>query len=765
MFSLGRIWLVLLLYILLSSFPALGAVSTKPDKTRVLSAASRLQLPFVANRGQVKDPAVAFTAGTFACRVEVTRDGRIVYVRSQISKDGGVQMKISERIMGARIAVVGKDRQTTRISYFPGRDQSQWQSGVPGYGRVTLGHITPRIRVDLKAHGDNVEKLFHLAPGADPARIRLAVQGADEMRVSPDGDLVLTTSTGNMRLTRPVAYQEIGGERRMVAVRYTTRGNTYGFIVGAHDPSRGLIIDPLLKVFTVFEGDEIYNAFLAVTGDAAGNIYAAGYTHDQLVIYKFDQRLDNILGTVFFSSDARYHSDVIRGIALDGQGNVYVTGSTNSRDFPVTPGCYDDHREDFDYDGFIAKFSPDLVHLLAATYLGGDSKDGLYDLAIDAQNRIFVAGYSEKGNNDEHLFPVSDTAYDPNSYPVAWRKAVVARLSNDLTTVEAATYLGAQDTDTLDQWPAKKDIAYCLSLTNTGEVWVAGRTELSGFPTTPDSLDTTYNGGGDLFLAKLDADLSQLRYSTYIGGEKDEAPTDLILNSAGELFLTGWTFSADFPVTSDGYDTSYGFHEEDGFILKLAPDGNEILAGTYLGGQNDGSPNGDDVPSGLALSPDETQLAVVGRTESLTFPTTPDAVSRLLDAAIAKNNNDGTDIYFDLNLFAMRDEGTEDPDTGDGFLSILSSDLSTLLYSSFIGSKSCDYFDAVFANGKDIIIVGETQANNFPLAPHTPNDDNRALVLRFGEEDPDGPNDGDTPNSNKGSSGGGGACFIHTILP
>jgi hypothetical protein len=716
----------------------------------------------VANWGQVKDPAVAFTADTFACRVEVTRDGKIVYVRTQASKDGDAQIKISERIMGARIALEGKDRRATRISYFPGRDRSHWQSGVPCYGRVGLGHITQKIRVDLKAHGDNVEKLFHLAPGADPDRIRLAVQGADKMRVSPDGDLVLTTDTGSMRFTKPVAYQKIGDERRMVAVRYTTRGNTYGFIVGPHDPSRELVIDPLLKVFTVFHSKlQHYNAFLAVVGDAAGNIYAAGYTQDQLVIYKFDQRLENVLGTAFFSSNARYHTDVIRSIALDGQGNVFVTGSTYSRDFPVTPGCYDDHHEDFDFDGFIAKFSFDLVNLLAATYIGGDSKDELYDLAIDPEGRIFVAGYSERSETDEQLFPVSDTAYDPNSGGAYCKKAVVARLSNDLTAVGAATYLGATDTDTSDK---KEDIATCLSLTDTGEVWVAGHTDHGGFPTTPDSLDATHNGEKDLFLAKLDADLSQLHYSTYIGGEKGEAPTDLIMSSDGALFLTGWTFSGDFPVTPDGYDTSYGFHEEDGFILKLASGGNEILAGTYLGGHNDGSPNGDDVPSGMALSADETQLVVVGRTESMSFPTTPNAVSRLLDAAIRKNH--GAEPWFYLNTFAKRDEGTEDPDTGDGFLSILSSDLSVLNYSSFIGSERCDYFDAVFANGKDIIIVGETQANNFPQAPHTSDNTERALVLRFGDENADGPNDGETPNSNSGSSGGGGgACFIHAILP
>ncbi|MEJ2643244.1 MAG: hypothetical protein P8010_27205 [Desulfosarcinaceae bacterium] len=125
MISLRKIWLVLLPYLLLSSIPVMGALSPKPDKAQVLSAAPGLQLPFVANQGQVKDPAVAFTADTFACRVEVTRDGKIVYVRTQASKDGDAQIKISERIMGARIALEGKDRRATRISYFPGRDRSQ----------------------------------------------------------------------------------------------------------------------------------------------------------------------------------------------------------------------------------------------------------------------------------------------------------------------------------------------------------------------------------------------------------------------------------------------------------------------------------------------------------------------------------------------------------------------------------------------------------------------------------------------------------------
>jgi hypothetical protein len=563
---------------------AMGAVSPAPSTKQALKAAGGLHLPFVANQGQVKDPAIAFVADTFACRVAVSRDGEIVYSRATSQKDSGAPMQITERLVNAQVNVSGRDQQAARVSYFPGRDKTRWHTNLPTYGRVTVGHITPKIRVDLKAHGDSVEKFFYLQPGADPASIRLAVSGAEGLKVDADGEMVLTTASGSMHLSKPIAYQEIDGERRSVPVCYALSRNTYSFEVGKYDASRELVIDPLVRVFAIKHGDQLHNAFMDVVSDDDGNVYAAGYTRDQLVIYKLDRYIKTILGAAFFSKGGEYHGDIIRSMALDSQGHVFVVGKTENLDFPLTPGCADNQPDPMviTKEGFVAKFSADLVTLMAATYLGGDNYEHFFDVAIDARDRVYVAGCSETtGLIDGKTFPVTSTAYDTIPAPEYQIKAVVARLDNDLSTIEAATFLGGSEDDNLNK---KADVANCLSISSDGEVSVAGLTNQADFPTTADSISGVKSGDGDIFLARFDADLTQLLYSTFIGGGQDEAPTDLLLNTAGELYMTGWTFSADFPMTSDGYDTSHGLQEEDGFILKLNASGNEILAATFLGG-------------------------------------------------------------------------------------------------------------------------------------------------------------------------------------
>jgi hypothetical protein len=195
----------------------------------------------------------------------------------------------------------------------------------------------------------------------------------------------------------------------------------------------------------------------------------------------------------------------------------------------------------------------------------------------------------------------------------------------------------------------------------------------------------------------------------------------------------------------------------------------------FWGGTHDTTSNGDDIPAGIALSTDETQLAVVGRTESRSFPTTPNAYSTLLDAVIAEQNGKPFDYWY-YNILTRDDR--DDPDGGDGFVSVFSSDLTQLLYSTFIGSKNCDYLDAVCNNGGDILAVGQTQGANFPLAP--PDDGSsrpRAMLLRIGADDgPDSPGGDDEPPGDdtpsgddttpRGDSGsGGGGCFIRCIRP
>jgi hypothetical protein len=268
--------------------------------TPSLHAAADLQIPFVENKGQDPDPSVAYVADTFACRVGVTRDGRIIYSLARDEKNGRSAPVISERIAspGKAVKVGGRDPRKARVSYFKGRDPSKWQRGLQSYGRLELGRAAPGIRAELKAHGRNVEKIFYVRPGANPAAIRLAVQGAKNLRINPQGELELAGASGSLRFTRPVAYQHIDGQRVNVPVRYTVSQNTYGFALGDYDRSKALVIDPLIRVFAYRPGDgfdaESNNAFMDVAADVQGNIYAAGYTRGQLAIFKLDRRLENL---------------------------------------------------------------------------------------------------------------------------------------------------------------------------------------------------------------------------------------------------------------------------------------------------------------------------------------------------------------------------------------------------------------------------------------------------------------------------------------
>lgn len=772
--------MLLILTTFLSPCATVGAAVSKPIKTSrdILNSNALLQIPFVPNQGQVEDPAVAYAADTFACRVSVDRTGRIVYRRSQ-EKNGAGAVEFSERLVGPAVAVQvsGRDKQITRVNYYQGRDPLKWHAGLPTYARVNLGRPAPGIRMELKAGGDNVEKLFYVSPGADPANIRLAVEGVQNLKTATDGALELNGPSGKMSFTKPVAYQQIDGRRRMVKIHYRVgQKNTYGFEIGTYDRSRELVIDPLVKVFALQrEGNNtsVHMAFTCVAADDQGNIYAAGYTYGQLSIYKFDSRLENILVQTRFSKDARYVRDIIRAIELDGEGNVFVAGHTHNIQFPVTPNAFNSSNPGYLWDisgvGFVAKFSSDL-QMAACTFIGGESI--IYDLAINKRNQIYVTGYSDSTlNSCGEVYPITDGAYDTFCGERGTEKAVVTRLSNDLTAVEASTYLGA-DGDDLDYFDRARDLA----IDSQGNVWVAGVTTKPDFPVTEGCLDPTHNGEIDLFISKFDPDLKQLLVSTYLGGILKEAPTDMLFDEQGNLFLTGYTYSTDFPIPDGGYQSTHSTFEEDGFIVKLSPDAGQILAGTFIGGTSTQTPDReDDVPEAMALTKDEKELVVVGRTESASFPITPGYIDNVNEEPTSRPGNDPNPSdplrrYSDGGDFGLLD-------SGDGFFIKFSADLSQLTYSTFIGGVRVEYFDDILINGDEIIVVGESQSglNTFPQVIDNDIVDNKggivrhkAVVLRLNaNETPNNPDSNNTntdPNNpdagSSGGGGGGGGCFL-----
>jgi len=272
-------------------FPAVVFANNQPDdakKDEILKQAYSIQVSFIKNMGQIKTKDVSFYAKTFGGTIFVENNGALTYHLPGKDKEGVV---IKEVFTEKGIKAAGLEPSSTRVNYFKGKDKSNWKANIPCYKSISLGEIYKGIELTLKAHGNNVEKLFTVLPKEDPGIIRIKVTGCKELKVNEKGELELTTEPGSVKFTKPLAYQNIGGKHKPVEAAYIVyKANTYGFKVGSYDKKRPLIIDPLL----------------ASTFIGGGSL------------------------------------DEGRSIAIGETGDVYVTGFTRSSDFPTTAGAYDE---------------------------------------------------------------------------------------------------------------------------------------------------------------------------------------------------------------------------------------------------------------------------------------------------------------------------------------------------------------------------------------------------------------------------------------
>ena len=629
----------------------------KPLKSEISQKTQKLQMPFIANDGQV-DNQVAFYAKTFGGTVFVTKEGEIVYSLpgySSKSSDTGCMMHDSrnefhadeyhvscifhhksaiphcsyclvadinkhtkqnttirgwvlkeELVDGSIQKVMGEEPSVTKISYFIGNDPSKHKNNIQTYNLVNLGEVYEGIDLRLRAYGNNVEKLFYVKPDTDPETIQIKLSGARGLNINEDGLLEVDTALGLVKFTKPVAYQEIDGKRVKVNVYYQiqnsgVRGhntetsfpcqksefqnpnseaeNIYGFKVASYDKTKELVIDPLLAS-TYLGGSGIgdgkdYGYFVSI--DSSGNIYVAGQTSssnfpttieaynitynggsDDAFISKLNHDLTILIASTYIggsNNDWGGADEWVASIAIDPSGNICVTGMTSSSDFPTTIGAYDTSYGG-DRDAFVSKLNSDLTNLLASTFLGGSERDHGGAIAIDQNGNIYAAGHTDSSD-----FPITTGAYD-TSYG-GYGDAFVSKLNSDLTNLLASTYLGGSS----DEW------GNSIVLDPDGNVFLAGDTESSDFPSTPSAYDISFNGvNSDTFVSKLNSDLTNLLSSTYLGGTFDEWGNSIATDSSGNIYLAGETNSSDFPTTTNAYDTSYNGGYGDAFISKLNSD-------------------------------------------------------------------------------------------------------------------------------------------------------------------------------------------------
>ncbi len=689
--------------------------SAAMDKAAVIGRVSGLQMPFIENRGQIGDDSVRFYAKTFAGTVYVTERGEIVYsiVKTKPAAKNSIYGHIASgrriksstsRAVALRERPVGFEktgteggtvspyplgihRSAARVNYFIGGKEN-WRTGIPTWREVSLGEVYNGIELRLRAYGKNVEKVFTVQPEGSVGDIRLEVEGADGLAVNREGELEIATALGTVKMTKPVAYQEIDGRRVEVAASYTIsgrdRGLVYGFQVGEYDDTKPLVIDPLLASTFLGGMDHDYGSAIAL--DGTGSVYVTGSTSSldfpttpgafdtdfgsavNGFVSKFDNKLETLLASTFFGERFVY----VNGITIDNSGNIYVVGAVWSPDFPTTPDTYSPTFNGGISDGFISRFDSELETLLASTFIGGAAceNDSVDSIATDNDGNVYVAGWTECAD-----FPTTPAAYDTtfNSGDVpgmSYSTAFVSKFDPDLKNLLASTFLGGSD------W----DYASSLAISAAGNVYVTGLTGASDFPVTPDAYDRTYNGGmKDAFVSEFDGNLEHLLASTLVGGDKRESSLRVAIDSGGNIYITGWTESSDFVTTPDAYDPTFNGELYDAFVAKFDSRLENLLASTFLGGS--------DSDFSAFLSIDGTgNVYVTGWTESADFPTTNDACDTTYD---------GVD--------------------SEAFVSKLDGDLSNLLASTFLGGTADDYASSLAIDGTgNVYVVGSTESSDFP---------------------------------------------------
>ena len=415
------------------------------------------------------------------------------------------------------------------------------------------------------------------------------------------------------------------------------------------------------------------------------------------------------------------------GLAVDDAGYVYLAGETTSLDFPTTAGAFDSTRDN--YAAFVTKLDPTASSLVYSTFLGGTGTDYGEDMALDAENNVFVVGYTL--SND---FPVTPGAFDTTHN--GSRDAFVAKLNAAGNALEYATYLGGDD----------HDYGYGIAIDTLGHAYITGNTESDDFPTTSGAVDGSFNGGysGDAFVAKLNPTGDDLEYSTFMGGDDDDYGRDIAADNSGYAYITGYTESDDFPVTAGALDESFnGGYHHDAFVAKLNPSGSALTYCTFLGGG--------DEDRGYAITIDDLGNAyVAGYTESDDFPTTAAAYDTTFDpsrdAFVIKLNSAGSDLEYGTFIggdyrdvaygifsnaagdvyvagytrsedFPTTANAVDDTHNGqeDAFVVQLDPALSVLEYATYLGGSYDDVAHRVFVDASgNIYLAGETYSEDFP---------------------------------------------------
>jgi hypothetical protein len=629
-----------------------------------------------------------------------TGEGTFFFTGSEVVLASSKASPLRLRFVGADPAssVDGAEPRPGTVSYFVGSDPQRWHAGLPTYAEIRYANLYPGVALAYRADGRPLKGTYTVAPGTDPGSIRWRYEGG-EASLDEEGRLQVRTAAGDAALTEepPLAWQEIEGGHVPVSARYALdEDGSVGFAVGAYDRGRPLTIDPVI-VYSTFLGGSIFDIAWSVAADAAGNAYIAGDVESanfptvgpyqpspggqgDAFVAKFAPDGTPLYSTYLGGSYFDYATE----IAVDSQGNAYVTGKTGSVNFPTVNALQPAYGGA--WDAFVTKINPTGTALVYSTYLGGSNEENYINagvsgsIAVDAFGAAYVTGSTQSVN-----FPTKQPFQAALNGTV---DAFVTKLSPAGNTLVYSTYLGGNAGET----------GWAIAVDQSGQAVVTGdTTSYTTFPTKnavqPVCAPAAYCW--DAFVTRLTADGKALVFSTYLGGNDVEwidRGMAVALDRSSNVYITGMTGSSNFP-TLKAYQFVYG-GQIDAFVTRYSRNG-ALLSSTYLGGNNS------DVGYGIALTRNGTPpgtttpgVHVSGLTLSQNFP-----VVNPLQAT--------------LGAF-------EDP-----FVAKLNMAANNLLFSTYFGGTTGreEYGStgiALDGNG-NIYIAGGTEATDFPIQnPYQP---------------------------------------------
>lgn len=652
---------------------ASGTSSAENAQTSELAAAY-LQAPlsFEPNVGQT-DGEVNFLARGEGYSLYLTPTQAVLDLTQSASEAAGKPSQLGSATLGMQLVGANDEAQATGLDLLPsksnyvlGNDISKWRTNVANYGQVRYSDVWPGISATYYGNQRQLEYDFAVAPGADPRAIELSFSGSESISIDGGGNLVLATASGEVVEHAPVVYQQAAAGRDVVSARYEIRADgNVGFAVGAYDARVPLVIDPVLSYATYLGGSNS-DVGQSIAVDGSGNVYVTGFTQSaNFPTHNPEQTTYAANGDAFvakFGADGSLvystyfggsGDDAGNGIAVDISGNAYVTGKTSSANFPTANNSYQQANAG-GYDAFVAEFAS-TGSLEYSTYLGGAGDDYGNGIAADGSGNVFATGYTDSAN-----FPIAS----PHQAALAGgNDAFVAELSSSGSLVHS-TYLGG----------AGDDRGNGIAVDSSGNAFVTGYTLSANFPSS-NPLQSANGGGSDAFVTEVGAGGS-LVYSTYLGGNAADVGNGIAVDRSGNAYITGVTASANFPTTNGSYQPAFASGGNDAFVAKVSVGGSLAYA-TYLGG------SGDD--GGYGITADGSGNAfVTGYTLSTDFPASSDAL---------QPHNGGLSDAFVTRF-------------GSG---------GSLIYSSYLGGSGLEFGYGVAVDGsRNIYVTGQTSSANLP---------------------------------------------------